>query len=306
MRFPEVERVLGKAGRAETSTDPAPFSMMETDRHCSSRKSEWRKTATLVLDAGRREWLQPLLPPHHARSHLARSELVDEMNEALQLPGRVERLDDADQEPHRHADHRHPHAGRASRSSAPTSRRSSGSAQQIEALLPRVPGTRSVFAERIGGGYFLDFDWKRDQLARYGLSDRRRADDRDERHRRRERHAPRSKAASAIPSTSATMRDFRSDLDALGRVLVPAMDGKHADPARRSSPTSSCATGPAMMRDENGMLTGYVYVDVAGRDIGSYVAEAKQRGARRACSCRRATRWPGAASTKRWSACASG
>ena len=74
----------------------------------------------------------------------------------------------------------------------------------------------------------------------------------------------------------------------------------------RSSPTLKLASGPAMLRDENGMLSGYVYVDVAGRDVGSYVAEAKRAGARPGAACRRATRSPGAASTRPWSGCASG
>ena len=65
------------------------------------------------------------------------------------------------------------------------------------------------------------------------------------------------------------------------------------------------ATGPSMLRNENGMLTGYVYVDVAGRDVGSYVAEAKRVVRDRRRTCPPAIRWPGAASTKPWSACAS-
>ena len=64
-------------------------------------------------------------------------------------------------------------------------------------------------------------------------------------------------------------------------------DGRRQIPHRGAGDSSNWRSGPSMLRDENGMLTGYVYVDVAGRDIGSYVAEAKQRGARRACSCRR-------------------
>ena len=70
--------------------------------------------------------------------------------------------------------------------------------------------------------------------------------------------------------------------------------------------TLKLATGPSMLRNENGMLNGYVYVDVAGRDVGSYVAEAKRAVRERRRTARRATRWRGAASTKPWSACASG
>ena len=145
---------------------------------------------------------------------------------------------------------------------------------QIEALLPKVQGTRSVFAERTSGGYFLDFKWNRDELARYGLS----IDD------------AKDVVMSAIGGENVTttiegrerypvnvryMRDYRSDPDALRRVLVPAMDGQTQVPLAQLAEIRT-VSGPAMLRDENGMLNGYVYVDVAGRDIGSYVEEAKK------------------------------
>ena len=109
MRFPEVERVLGKAGRAETSTDPAPFSMMETIIQLKP-KSEWRKTRHLVRPAGRAG--SSRCCRHITPDHISTDQLVAEMNQALQHSGRVERLDHADQEPHRHADHGRAHAGR--------------------------------------------------------------------------------------------------------------------------------------------------------------------------------------------------
>ena len=143
------------------------------------------------------------------------------------------------------------------------------------AVLPQVRGTRNVFAERTGGGYFLDFDWNRDRLARYGLA----IDD------------AQSVVMSAVGGENVTttvegreryrvnvryMRDFRSDVNRLERVLVPVMDG--AEQIRCPSlRTLKVRSGPAMLRDENGMLSGYVYVDVAGRDVGSYVTEAKRR-----------------------------
>ncbi len=145
---------------------------------------------------------------------------------------------------------------------------------QIEALLPQVPGTRSVFAERTGGGYFLDFEWNREELARYGLSI-------DE---------AQAVVANAIGGENVTttiegrerypvnvryMRDFRSDLGALGRVLVPASGGQRQIPLSQLA-TIKVASGPSMIRNEDGLLTGYVYVDVAGRDPGSYVEEAER------------------------------
>ncbi|HSH71053.1 MAG TPA: efflux RND transporter permease subunit, partial [Deferrisomatales bacterium] len=143
---------------------------------------------------------------------------------------------------------------------------------QIEALLPAVRGTRSVFAERTSGGYFLDVEWNRTELSRYGLSV----------------EEAQQAVTSAIGGDNVTttvqdrerypvnvryMRDFRSDLDALGHVLVPASGG------RRQIPLSQLATvrtvaGPSMIRDEDGLLTGYVYVSVAGLDPSRYIQEA--------------------------------
>jgi Cu(I)/Ag(I) efflux system membrane protein CusA/SilA len=146
--------------------------------------------------------------------------------------------------------------------------------KQLESILPRVRGTRNVFAERTGGGYFLDFDWNRDEIARYGLS----IDD------------VQSVIMSAVGGENVTttvegrerypvnvryLRDFRSDITRLQRVLVPAMNGQAQIPVSQLA-SIKVVSGPAMLRDENGMLSGYVYVDVANRDIGSYVDEAKR------------------------------
>jgi Cu(I)/Ag(I) efflux system membrane protein CusA/SilA len=145
---------------------------------------------------------------------------------------------------------------------------------EIESVLPPVFGTRSVFAERTSGGYFVDFDWKRDELARYGLS----IDD------------AQMVVMSAIGGDTVTttiegrerysvnvryFRDYRSDLDRLRRVMVPAMDGRMQIPVSQLA-NVKLVSGPAMLRDENGLLAGYVYVDVAGRDIGGYVTDAKR------------------------------
>jgi len=141
-------------------------------------------------------------------------------------------------------------------------------------VLPRVAGTRSVFAERVGGGYFLDFDLKRDQLARYGLS----VDDAQTVVMNAIGGDNVSTAIQGLeryPINVRYYRDSRSSLDRLGRALVPVMDGKAQIPLAEIA-TLKLATGPSMLRNENGMLSGYVYVDVAGRDVGSYVAEAKR------------------------------
>jgi Cu(I)/Ag(I) efflux system membrane protein CusA/SilA len=144
----------------------------------------------------------------------------------------------------------------------------------IEATLPAVRGTRNVFAERTSSGFFLDIEWNRDALARYGLSV----------------EAAQSVVQNAIGGENVTttiegrerypvnvryMRDFRSDADALARVLVPASDGQRQIPLGELA-RLNVATGPAMIRNEDGLLTGYVFVDVADRDISSYVDEASR------------------------------
>jgi Cu(I)/Ag(I) efflux system membrane protein CusA/SilA len=144
----------------------------------------------------------------------------------------------------------------------------------IEALLPAVPGTRSVFAERVGLGYFVDVAWKRDELARYGLSV----------------EEAQMVVTAAIGGENVTttiegrarypvnvrfQRDYRSDLGALARIPVPVMGGQKHIPLGQLA-TIGAATGPSMIRNENGLLTGYVYVDLAGRDPAGYVEEASR------------------------------
>jgi Cu(I)/Ag(I) efflux system membrane protein CusA/SilA len=145
---------------------------------------------------------------------------------------------------------------------------------KIEAVLPSVSGTRNVFAERAGGGFFLDIEWNREALARYGLSI-------EEAQAVVQNAIGGENVTTAIegreryPVNVRYMRDFRSDLDALGRVLVPASDGRRQIPLGTLA-AIRVASGPAMIRNEDGLLTGYVFVDVAGRDVSGYVEEARR------------------------------
>jgi Cu(I)/Ag(I) efflux system membrane protein CusA/SilA len=269
-RFPEVERVLGKAGRAETSTDPAPLSMFETVITLKPQ-SQWRKRDTWYTSWAP-GWARPLLG-RVTPDHLSTEELVGEMNRALKIPGvsnswtmpikgRIDMLTTGVRTPVGvkifGAD-----INQIARLGA-----------EIEHLLPTVRGTRSVFAERTGGGYFLDFEWKRDALARYGLSI---AD-------------AQMVIMSAIGGENVTttvegrerypvnvryLREFRSDPNALSRILVPAMGGMARIPIAQLADIRIVG-GPSMYRNEDGMLSGYVFVDVAGRDVGGYVEEAKR------------------------------
>jgi Cu(I)/Ag(I) efflux system membrane protein CusA/SilA len=269
-RFPEVVSVMGKAGRAETSTDPAPFSMMETIIVLKPQ-TEWRKIDT---------WYSPWAP-QWARGifrrvtpdHISTDQLVEEMNEALKLPGvsnawtmpikaRIDMLTTGVRTP----------VGVKIYGADIQEIQRLGTL--IESLLPKIQGTRNVFAERTGGGYFLDFNWKRAEMARYGLS----------------MEDVQGVLMSAIGGENVTttvegrerypvnvryLRDYRSDLDKLSRVLIPVMGGQAQIPISQLADIK-LTSGPAMLRDENGLLNGYVYVDVAGRDVGSYVEEAKK------------------------------
>ena len=270
--FPEVERVFGKAGRVESATDPAPYSMMETVVTLKPQ-DQWPKRNRWYSGFAP-EWLQARLQSIWP-DHISTNELIygpGGMNEALTFPGianawtmpikaRIDMLTTGVRTP----------VGIKVLGSDLGEIERIG--RDLEAALRNVPGTASVFAEHTTGGYFLDFDLKRDELARYGLT----VDD------------AQSVLISAVGGEPVTTtvegrerypvnvryyRDFRSDLQSLERVLVQT-------PAGAQIPLGQIATiamrsGPGMIRDENGRLSGYVYVDVTGRDIGSYINDARR------------------------------
>jgi Cu(I)/Ag(I) efflux system membrane protein CusA/SilA len=135
-----------------------------------------------------------------------------------------------------------------------------------------VKGTRNVFAERAAGGYFLDFDLKREALARYGLT----IDDANMIVMSAiggENISTVISGRERFPINLRYGRDFRSDIDRLKRVLVPTMGGAQI-PIEQIADIK-LVSGPAMIRDENGMLSGYVFVDLEGRDLGGFVKDAK-------------------------------
>ena len=225
-RFPEVAQVFGKAGRAETSTDPAPLSMAETVITLRP-VVEWRKTDTWYSEWAP-QWLIPWFR-HITPDHISQDELVDQMNQALRMPGV---------------------------SNAWT-----------------MPIKNRIDMLTTAGGYFLDVAWDREKLARYGLS----------------MEDAQAVVTSAIGGENVTttvegrerypvnvryLRGYRSDPAALSRLLVPAMGGRQQIPVAELGEVK-LTSGPSMLRDENGLLSGYVYVDIAGRDLGSYVEEAK-------------------------------
>ncbi len=286
--FPEVERVFGKAGRADTSTDPAPFSMMETvvvlkpddqwrgkERWYSSWAPGWLKS---VL---RRAW----------PDRISWEELVNEMDRTLRIPGvtnswtmpikaRIDMLTTGVRTPV------------GIKVFGADLKEIEKIGERLELLLRDIPGTRSVFAERTAGGYFLDIEPRRDQLARYGLTIR---DVQDV-----------IMAAIGGENITTTIegrerysvnlrypRELRDDPERLKRVLVPVTASAASSGGGMGAPASTgpgltqvplgqladikLLQGPSMLRDENGFLSGYVYVDMTGRDVGGYVEEAKRK-----------------------------
>src|SRR5581483_120934 len=220
-QFPEVDHVLGKAGRADTATDPAPLSMLETIIVLKPQ-SQWRKR-DVWYSSWTPEWMRPMLRPITS-DHISEDQLVAEMNDALRIPGvsnswtmpirgRIEMLTTGIRTP----------VGLKIQGGDVDQIQQIG--RQVESLLAAVPGTRNVFAERTGDGYFLDVTWDRKALAANGLSieDAQNAlstavggDNVSMTIEGRERY----------PINVRYKRDFRSDVEALGKVLVSANGDK--------------------------------------------------------------------------------
>jgi len=249
-KFPEVQSVFGKIGRARTATDPAPLSMVET----------------VVVLKPESEW----------RDGLTWDGLIAEMDEALRYPGmpniwwmpvqtRTEMLATGIR------------SALGIKVFGPNLARIEEVAVEIEKALladPRTePYTRSAFAERITGGYFVDFHVKRLQAARHGLTV---GDVQDvigsaiggmniaETIEGRERY----------PINVRYARDFRDDLDSLSRVLVATASGAQIPLSQVAD--LELVTGPPMIRGEDGQLVGFVFVDVAGAGIVDYVEAARE------------------------------
>ncbi len=267
-QFPEVDRVLGKAGRATTATDPAPLSMLETIVTLKPR-SQWRRTATWY-SSWAPEWMKRVFR-HVTPDHISQESLVQQMDDALRLPGlsnawtmpikaRTDMLSTGIRTP----------VGLKIQGADKSVVERIGT--QVEAALRKVPGTRGVFAERTGGGYFLDVRWRRAELARYGLGI-------DEAQRAFQVAVGGENVTTTIEGRerySVNVRyppDFRSEPAAIARILITAGDGKRQIPVGELADIET-VTGPSMIRDEDGLVTGYVYVDLAGRDPQGYVEEA--------------------------------
>ena len=246
-KLPEALTVFGKAGQADTPTDPAPLSMFETVVALKPA-SEWRKGMT---------W----------------EKMLAELNANMKTPGmanifwmpiqtRTEMLTTGFR------------SVLGVKVFGPDLQQIQNVAVEIEKALSDFPDTRSVFAERTTGGYFLDFNVNREAAARYGL---RVGDVNDiiESAIGGKNISTTVEKRERYPINVRYARDFRQDLDALKRVLVPTPTGAQV-------PISLLAdigykTGPPSIRNENGQLVGFVFVDVSTDDIGGYVEKAAAR-----------------------------
>lgn len=250
--FPEVSSVYGKAGRANTATDPAPTEMFETVINLKPQ-NEWRKGMTT-------------------------DKLIAEMDKALQFPGvanawtmpikaRIDMLSTGIRTPI------------GIKVFGKNLEEMEKLAKEIESVVKTVPGTSSAFAERITGGFYLNIEPDREQLARYGLTINELQDVIGvalggemvtTTVEGRERYAVNIRYP----------REMRADPQQISQqVLIPTMDGAMIPLGHVA--TVSVAKGTPGIRTENGLLSAYVYVDIRDRDIGGYVVDAKKAVAER-------------------------
>jgi copper/silver efflux system protein len=265
MSFPEVHHVFGKIGRAETATDPAPFDMVETTVMLKDEK-EWPEI-DIRDESGR-------VVAHRRRTP---NELVTAMNAAIQFPGlsnawtmpiktRIDMLATGIKTP----------VGiKVAGSDLPTLERIAG---EIEAVIRQVPNTGSVFAERVMGGNYIEFEINRDEIARYGL---RTGDVQD----------VLEVALGGMPLTTTVEglerytvnlrydRDFRENLEALREIVVPAPTGAQIPLGQLAR--INVVRAPMSIKSEDAIPNAWIYIDVQGIDIGTYV-QAAQRAVREA------------------------
>ena len=265
--FPEVISVHGKAGRASTATDPAPLSMMETVVVLKDQR-EWRKVArwySFLPDF--LEWPFKLITP----DFMSWEELIREMNSKMKFPGLTNAWT-------------LPIKGRIDMLTTgirtPIGIKISGSnlneveriGIELEEIMGSIEGTRSVFAERVAGGFFFDFNFNREALARHGISIR----------------EAQNTLATALGGRNVTTtvegrerysvnvryaRGFRQNKEDIKRILLDSPKG-HQIPLSEVA-TIEKLNGPGMIRNDNGLITGYVYVDLDTSDVGGFAKRAK-------------------------------
>ncbi|HEY3132314.1 MAG TPA: CusA/CzcA family heavy metal efflux RND transporter [Acidobacteriota bacterium] len=272
-QFPEVQSVFGKVGKAETSTDPAPLSMVETTVVLKP-ESEWRKVKT-------RRWYSKWAPEFLKKPMrkiwpeerpISWEGLITEMDQVVQMPAfpnawlfpirtRIDMITTGVRTPV------------GVKVLGPKLETIEEIGIQLEKVLQGIPGTRSCFFERVTGGYYMDFDVDRREAARYGLSvgD---VNDIIETAIGGKNITTTIEGRERYPVNVRYSRGLRQNLDQLARVLVPTPNGAQVPLTQLAHIT--LRTGPPMIKNEEGFLSGYLYVDVTGRDMGGYVEEAKK------------------------------
>jgi Cu(I)/Ag(I) efflux system membrane protein CusA/SilA len=249
-QVPEVEQVFGTVGRGTTPTDNSPMGMVNTTVTLKPR-DQWRPGMTFEklqaeMDASLQfpgfpnVWTQPI------RNRL------DMLLTGIKTPVGIKIF-------------------------GPSLDVIQGVGQEVERILRGVPGTRSVYAERVSQGYFTDIRIDRQAIARYGLTVED-VQDVIQSALGGENVTQTVEGRERYPVNVRYARSFREDVPALQRVLVTAPTGASIPLGQLAE--ISLTTGPAMVRDEDGQLAGYVYVDTATRDIGGYVDAAKAAIAR--------------------------
>ncbi len=271
-KFPEVHHVFGKVGRAETATDPAPLSMMETTIMLKPEE-EWRKVETERFYDTWPDWSQmPLGWIWPKQVTITVAQLMTEMNDAIQFPGltnawtmpiktRIDMLSTGIKTP------------LGIKVMGDDLSVLSGIGKEIEVALRDIPGTLSVYSERVVGGNYLDFEIDRVAVARYGLT----VGDVQDTIQSAIGGMNVSQTVEGLeryPINIRYARDYRNDLQSLQRVLVPIPGGKHI-------PISQVAEivirkGPPSIKSENARRTAWIYVDITGIDIGTYVKNAQK------------------------------
>ncbi|MGB6355461.1 MAG: efflux RND transporter permease subunit [Steroidobacteraceae bacterium] len=246
MSFPEVERVFGKVGRAETATDPAGQEMFETTIRFKPQ-SKWP-------------------------GHMTQEELVDKMNSALQLPGlsnlwvqpirnRIDMLSTGIKSPV------------GIKIAGPDLQIIEKIGSQIEAAVRQVPGTRSVYAERVQGGRYIEVRIDRVRAARVGLT---LADVQQVVALAigGENVGETVEGLQRFPINIRYPRELRDSVAKLS--VLPIVTGTGATTTLGAVADLVVTDGPPQIRSENARLNGWVYVDISGRDLGRYVRQAQQ------------------------------
>lgn len=268
--FPEVETVFGKAGRAETSTDTAPLSMIETTI-VLKEKSQWRKQERWYSSFP--NFIKPLFNLIWPET-LSEESLISEMNEKLTFLGmpniwtmpiknRIDMLSTGI---------RSPIGVKIFGSDLKTIEKLG---REVEKVLNQAPGTRTVVAERIASGYFLDVSFDREKIKNYGFS-LKEAQDQAMLAIGGENVSTALIDRERYPIQVRMSPDYRQDIDSIQRLLISSPSG--AQIPLKEIALVKVTEGASMIRDENASLVGYVYVDIdlAKIDVGTYVENAKK------------------------------